>query len=486
MKRRQFLVGAATAANLAAIGKPVAFSSPTESQAAAVKDSHLKVLFMDKKDVFNTWGQLRFGATRMTKFADHEKPQPDTTADFTVRCCIRQKDGSYIVYACDGGRNNTAWRIYRFHTTDGIKLENREIVYERQPSNWEHVVTVSYSPEREQFLCLKNTSDPEGFGMYAFTSRDGTTWKEYEGNPVFREGDRWGVMWSSAVQKFLCYQKGIQRCAPKKFQELLQDSRRVITLRTSADGFHWVPDVASEYRKGGERVDGRLIRAGGPLVPMEFQIAPDELDPPDIEFYACTPFEYEGRYYLSMLNYAGCFVPLGTPPVAANGHGPALDTELWVSRDGLNWDRPFRGVNHCDAGMVEHNPMVMNGKLLFHYPKGVYGMPVDRFTYVTSRANGVFDTLQFTLAGAPLKLNAKIPGEEYPDGVEQSYVMAELIDDSDRVFPGYEREKCLLRGPLDESAIPLRWGAKDGRELSGRKARVRFFMRASYLYAVTA
>ena len=113
---------------------------------------------------------------------------------------------------------------------------------------------------------------------------------------------------------------------------------RVITLRTSADGLHWVPDVASDYKKGGERVNGRLIRTGGPLVPMEFQIAPDELDPPDLEFYASTPFEHEGRYYLSMLNYAGCFVPLGTPPVSANGHGPGLDTELWVSRDGLNWD----------------------------------------------------------------------------------------------------------------------------------------------------
>ena len=125
MKRRQFLAGAATGANLAMLGKPVAFGSPAQSQAAGVKNSRLKVLFMDKKDIFNTWGQLRFGATRMTKIADHEKPQPDTTADFTVRCCIRQSDGSYIVYACDGGRNNTAWRIYRFHTTDGIKLENR-------------------------------------------------------------------------------------------------------------------------------------------------------------------------------------------------------------------------------------------------------------------------------------------------------------------------------------------------------------------------
>jgi len=78
----------------------------------------------------------------------------------------------------------------------------------------------------------------------------------------------------------------------------------------------------------------------------------------------------EGVRRIKVLNYAGCFVPLGTPPVAANGHGPSLDTELWISRDGLNWDRPFRGINLSDAGMVEHNPMVVNGKLLFHHPMG--------------------------------------------------------------------------------------------------------------------
>src|SRR5688500_14060810 len=160
MKRRQFLGRSAAGATLALMGKRAAVSSAAESQAADVKGFRLTLLFMDKNGIFNTWGQLRSGATRMKKIAEHAKPQPRMTADFTVRCCLRQSDGSYAVDACDGGRNNTAWRIYRLHTTDGIKLENREVVYERQPLNWAHVATVCYSPEREQFLCLKNTSDP--------------------------------------------------------------------------------------------------------------------------------------------------------------------------------------------------------------------------------------------------------------------------------------------------------------------------------------
>src|SRR4051812_13017409 len=97
MKRRQFLAGAASGATLAMIGKPglgqVAVSPASDGQTAGNKDARLKLLFMDKKDIFNTWGQVRFGATRMRKIADHEKPEPGTTADFTVRCCLRQSDG---------------------------------------------------------------------------------------------------------------------------------------------------------------------------------------------------------------------------------------------------------------------------------------------------------------------------------------------------------------------------------------------------------
>ena len=36
----------------------------------------MKLLFMDKKDIFNTWGQIRFGATSLEKIADTEHPVP--------------------------------------------------------------------------------------------------------------------------------------------------------------------------------------------------------------------------------------------------------------------------------------------------------------------------------------------------------------------------------------------------------------------------
>ena len=447
----------------------------------------MKLLFMDGGDVFNAWGQLRFGATTLQRIGTPKVAREDLTPDFTVRCCIPDNDGTYLVYACDGGRGNTPWRIYRFRSPDGIRLEHRETVYAREPWRWAHVATVSYSPDREMFLCLKNTSEEVGFGMHAFFSHDGTEWRECDRNPVFLEGDRWGATWSSAVQRFLCFQKGIQRQERKRFAELIQDGRRVITLRSSPDGERWTPDTAAAYKQGAERSEsGRMTRLGGPLVPVEHQILPDDLDPPDLEFYACTPFEHEGRYYLCMLNYAGAFVPPGTDPVSERGHGPNIDTEWWISRNGVDWSRPFRGINASEGGMIEHNPMAVDGRLLFHMRDGVYGTREDRLTYVTSRSNGVFETLLFSHPGVPLKLNASIPGDEYFEGDRQAYVMVEIIDDCDRPIPGFEREKCLLRPRIDSTTLTLEWSGNVGRELAGTNVRLRFYMRASHIYAVTA
>ncbi len=449
----------------------------------------MKLLFMDRKDIFNTWGKIQFGATPLEKIANHENPDPTLTDEFTVRCCLRRIDGSYTVYACDGGTGHVPWQIYRFDTEDGIHLANKEKVYESKEGKWEQTATVSYSPEKNMLLCLKNANGKYGGVTYAFYSYDGTKWKEYENNPVYYEGDRWGAVWSSALQKFITYNKGIQRFSEKRMLELALNARRVLTIRMSSDGFHWEPDDPSMFQKNSKEIGGSL-QVGGPLLPVEYQISPDELDPPDLEFYASMCFEYERRYYLMMLNYAGCFVPPGTPPVGANGHGPQLGTEWWISRDGLNWSRPFRDINATEnaTNFIQHNPIVIDGKLLFHMLgwKGVWGIPEDRITYVTSWANGIFETLQFPMPGKTLKLNAKIPGDAYPEGHIQAYVMAELIDDCDRVIPGYEREKCLLRPIEDSLSIDLKWKGKNGKELSGHKVRIRFYMRASYLYAVTA
>ena len=208
-------------------------------------------------------------------------------------------------------------------------------------------------------------------------------------------------------------------------------------------------------------------------MPPEYQITPDDQDPPDLEFYAGYVFEYEGRYFMNMLNYAPSLLPAGSPGVAPGGHGPNIDSEWWISRDGLRWERPFRETNTITdrVAFIQHNPMVVDGRLLFHQRD--LGRVTGEGT-VLGHAHDVLGT------------NAKIPGDGYPAGGIQSFVMAELIDDCDRIVPGYERHRCRLLPPADSLSIELDWQGRTGAELAGRTVRIRFFLRAADLFAVTA
>lgn len=487
MKRRAFLTKAAAGAAFTAASH-VGFSagqvctpvSMPDNLSRQSGDGRLKLLFMDSGDVWRTWGQLRFGATPFQRVGD--PPQKE----FIVKYCLLRPDGTYDVWGFHGA-DHRPWKLVRARTRDGVHFEEVHTVLERTVGGqWAHICSFSYSPELNRFLFLKNMNEKYGFSMYAFTSSDGEQWHEYEHNPVFYEGDRWGALWSPTLQRFLYYGKGIQRYQ-KRIPELFADARRVMTLRSSPDGLHWAPDspcfdVQYSYLPKGSQ-SGRHV--GGPLVPDEFQISPDEQDPPDLEFYAGDGFYYNGRYYLLMLNYAASPIPPGTPPVNINGHGPALDTEWWISRDGYHWDRPFRDI---DAGemFISHNPMLVGGKLLFHQENGLWAIPEDRITYTSARSNAVFDTIQFVAPGRPFELNARIPGGAYHSYAEQAYVMAELLDDVDRVISGYEKEHCILQPSRDAPDIPLRWENHDGTELKGKRIRIRFHLRSADIFAVNA
>ena len=67
----------------------------------------------------------------------------------------------------------------------------------------------------------------------------------------------------------------------------------------------------------------------------------------------------------------------------------------------------------------------------------------------------------------------------------QAYIIVELRDEQDRVIPGYERAKCLFEN-VDGHALLLRWGEKDGSNLAGSTARLRFYLRDSKIYGVAS
>ena len=447
--------------------------------------------FCHADDLQNVWGHTTIGASGLRKLADCEPPP------FRVSFCRPLPGGGFDVFGVRGAKG-IPWQVLRANTDDGTAFRDVRVVLEgadldKPPnSEWAHTATVSYSPAMERYLVLKNSRDYGGsFDTHAFVSGDGERWEPSPHNPVYREGDNWGAMWSPAARRFICYNKGIVLDPDKRLNELMRDGLRTVSVRTSADGLQWTPDDPNDFANGmqpGFDFAGvaEMRRLGGPLLAREHQILRDELDPPDLEFYVARPFLYRETCFLQVLNYVGSFMPPGVAPVRPDGHGPGmLDTEWWISRDGLRWDRPFRGM-HAGAVVISHNPLVADGMLRFHQGKEIWGIGEDRLTYVQTVSNGVFETRTFTHDGGALRLNATVPAPGVDNGDNRAYLMAEMVDGEDRVVPGYEKERCIVQGPMDAQALPLRWGPATGAELEGRPLRLRFYFQAALIYAVSS
>ena len=438
----------------------------------------MKFLFADHSDIFEPWGSVGFRASAPRVFA------PAPSIPFNVSHTRRLPDGSYDVIGHKVG-TRIPWQIYRASTRDGIHLENIRIVHDEPGNHWGYNARCLYSPELGRYIYTKNTSDDSGFTMHIFHSEDGEDWTPYEHNPVFNEGDNWGGIWSSAAQRFILTPKGIQRYEHKAVNELFLNARRVLTVRTSPDGFTWTPQIASDYKVNKEIVRGmRILHA--PLLSAEYQLEQNEWDPPDMEFYNGHPFVYEGRYFMGVNNYSGSFTEPAWPPVRSDGHGAggALGNELWTSRDGLTWNRPNQHGGNGVGGT--HDPMLIGDRVVFRGPSSADGVPVDRFTYVTGWSNSHFTTASLVMGSGGLFLNVAVPGEGVDNAANENYVLAELIDGAGKVITGYDREGCQLQGPLDQLRHPLRWRGRDGSELAGERVRVRIYLRGSAVYALTS
>ena len=436
----------------------------------------MRQLFYTDRDVWPTWGQvtLRPAPARVIAAAP---PLP-----FLVRHTRRLEDGSFDVLGVALGRN-APWSIVRARTRDGIHLtEQRTVHYEA--GEWGYSATITHSPQLGRYVCLKNTPwhTGDGFTTHAFVSDDGESWTAASDDPVFREGDAWSAVWSPELRRFICYNKALEWGEEKQVHELFRNARRVVGIRTSPDGVHWQPDAHSDYTRGLEKIRGMAwIRA--PLAAREDNIGIDrDADPPDLEFYNGTVFRYAGRYFMSATNYAGTFLPPGFSPMRIDGHASAIGNELWVSDDGVHWQRPYR---HISAGVADrHEPMLLGDVVAFRGPTELVGFGRDRIAYATAWSNAVFDTASFRMSAGGLYLNLRVPVFEADAQSSAAYVMAELIDDKDEVVKGYDREACVMQAPLDQLRWQLRWDGRDGSDLDGERVRLRLYLRAAALFAL--
>lgn len=437
------------------------------------------LIFMQPADALEAVGMLTFEANplalrgRITPVGSDpaaSRPERDASRrkgnaqpDFRALLAVRQPDGSHLVFGND--TKETAeqprtflWRLYSARTPDGYHFTGVHEVYRNPKGPWliETSMVRQESTGRLFFYPWSRSDEPEqGHALWGFASDDGEQWRPLSDKPVYLDHDAFGMMWDTRTNRFLTGQVTGQPWKKPYADNMGSSKRRVLSMRTSQDGVRW-QTVGNSGNNG--------------------LITPDEHDPPDIEFYRMQPFAYGDRY----VALADLYAP---SPLTPNKHGPHLTCEWWVSADGISWQRPWRSLDaQGDAPYpVKMTPMWVGREMLFWLEGQVCGLPEYRIASIGSRSNAEFSSVTFSMPDKTLLLNASVPSGH---GLfDQAYVQVELRDETNRVVPGYEKDKCLLRN-VDDTRIPLRWGDKTGTELIGRRVSLRFHLRRASIYAL--
>lgn len=451
------------------------FASPRTNAAEPPCDPVL--LFMQPADALEAVGTLAFeanpltfrgaitpvGAVPATNHSDGDVRPGKAGVHFRPLLAVPQPDGGCLVFGSDteespGQPKNFLWRLYRARTSDGYHFAELKEVCHNPPGPWliEASMVRQATTGRLFFYPWSRSDQPEqGHALWGFTSDNGENWRPLSDKPVYFEHDAFGMMWDERADRFLAGQVTCQPWKKPYSDNLGSSKRRVLQMRTSQDGLRW------------ETV-GSASSAG--------LITPDGKDSADLEFYRMQPFAYGDRYMAMTDLYAAS-------PLTPNKHGPHLACEWWVSLDGIHWQRPWRGMAaQGDAPYpIKMAPMWFGREMLFWLPGQVFGLPEFRLAAIGAPANAEFSSAVFSMPDQPLLLNASVPGGR---GLfHQAYVRVALRDGHNQVIPGYEPDKCLLQN-IDHTRIPLHWGDKTGRELTGRKVSLRFHLRNSRIYAL--
>lgn len=238
--------------------------------------------------------------------------------------------------------------------------------------------------------------------------------------------------------------------------------------------------------------------------PPQVVCTPDDLDPPWVEFHTSPVFYYNDRYFClnQVLNRAA--------------RGGVIDIELMVSRDGLQWERPFRGNyvlarrpgNEFDGGSIFTNstPVVLDEEIRFYYGAysqgatgetgeriisgiGLASLPRDRFAGLRSLERTEGGTLtkpaehvgQVTLK--PIDLRGVRHITVNADASEGA-VRVELLDEKGYRIRGFTRDDATpLRG--DNLRHPVAWARRTLGHLPPGRYMLRIHIERATVYAVT-
>ena len=229
---------------------------------------------------------------------------------------------------------------------------------------------------------------------------------------------------------------------------------------------------------------------------------PDELDSPHVEFHTTPVFYHRGLY--CGLNQV----------LNREVGGGVIDVELMFSRDGLDWQRPFRdqffiarsAAGHFDSGSIFTNstPVILDDEIRFYYGGysqgatsaddrthisgvGLATVPLDRFAGIAPMAKIDTATQHLPCEGCgqitlkPLELSAKLSVNA---DASSGSVRVEVLDAAGRRVRGFTRDDAV---PIEGDSPVHRavWKKRRLADLPQGSHILRLHLDRATVYAVT-
>jgi len=234
----------------------------------------------------------------------------------------------------------------------------------------------------------------------------------------------------------------------------------------------------------------------------ELVLTPDDQDAPSVEFHTTPVFYYDDRYF--------CLNQILNRAVG----GGVMDIELMVSRDGYDWDRPFRkefflprsAPGKFDSGSILTNstPVILDDEIRFYYggygagatsgddenmPSGVgfASVPLDRFAGIRPVAKSDQPTLKMPLEHIgqvtlkPSDLSG-VKGITLNADASNGSIRVELLNSRGRRIRGFSADDCVpIKG--DSLAHEVSW--KDRSDLPHERCMIRIHLDNATVYALS-
>ncbi|MBM3844777.1 MAG: hypothetical protein FJ405_00635 [Verrucomicrobia bacterium] len=268
-------------------------------------------------------------------------------------------------------------------------------------------------------------------------------------------------------------------------------------------GKMWIdgPDGGMHWKHATGRIESKdFIQWSKP----ELVAAPDDEDSASVEFHTMPVFQYGGIYFapLQILNRAT--------------QGGVVDVELALSRDGLNWRRPFRKpfwLGRSDGGKFDSGaiflcaqPVILDDEIRFYYgaySKGATGsddlklttgiglatMPRDRFAGLKPVPRSDQPTLKKRLENIgqvtlkPMDFAGVKSLELNADAVAGS-IRVEVLNSEGRRVRGFNYDEAT---PITGDSLrhSIRWRERGVKDLPAGNHMLRLHLDNATIYALS-